>query len=174
MAKGIRKFPVKDPRAIFICAEDFKKAVQAIGWTTTLGRTVGPKTVCTVLATELYLKCLLADCFGEFPGVHDLRFLFEALPKKERNAILMAWREERKEWLKYPPHKPISGLRRALTTHSKSFENWRYRFQSTRKQLPERKVLHSVNRVLYEFLLSRHPDWRSNVEEYFWATFPAP
>ena len=173
-----RTFPHKDARTIFVCAEDFSRAVSAMrrGKTRIFDtRSMGPQTVCAVLAAELYLKCIIADCTGAFPGVHDLLQLFEAIPPKERNQILLDWRKRRKSWAIFFPNKPkLKGLRLILKLHAKSFENWRYRFQRTRKELPDRYVLDHINLALSDFLISRHPAWQRDAEAHFLATFPAP
>ena len=172
------QIPASDPHAIFVAAEDFRLAYEALTLLPDSGadtlRTLVPQSVCAAFAIELYLKCILVDAGAKtVPPSHNLLLLYQQIPKTAKAAITRQWRSVLKAWKAHDATVNLeSDLASILGEIAEAFEQCRYRFESPQTMLPDGRFT-LVHASLHGYILEKHPDWRDEGHSYFPPTFRA-
>lgn len=104
-------------------------------------------------ACELYLKALLLAAAHK-PRGHELRALFDNLPKKVRDSLA-----DRYENL---TGTPPARFRSELNDISKAFVDWRYVFEDPAPKPIFLHDLHALARALFRETTATHPSWPVN------------
>lgn len=123
-----------------------------------------PRTVCGAFAVEVYLKCLLCDFGTPFiPQKHQLRLLFDNLPREQKQRIGKLWRAQGND----------GTIEAVLDFVSLSYDHWRYVFEREFADL-EPCDFEPLHQVLRGFILWMHPDWEKDDPRFFLPTSQDP
>ena len=134
--------------------------------------------VVAAFEVELYLKCILTDLGYPVPNLHDLKKLYDAIPKSEKAKIQKRFDSDPQQVAKALSVRmgllapEVVGLDAQLTICADAFEAWRYHFENPTRKLPVNNFS-CLNFVLRGFILERHPDWGVDEDLYYESTCPA-
>lgn len=179
-----------DARMIFACAGDYDDACELLTHGALDGfpnegipshkPLLSPLCAIAAFSVELYLKCILYDLgCTSIPQSHNLKELFDNLPKQTRQQLHKAFRNHPQQikLLGFLASKQINpapyGLEEQLDGLGDAFESWRYRFELKKDDLCIDNFA-IVRSILRAFIVKRHPDWDQDEDKYFQSTFPAP
>jgi len=112
-------------------------------------------------AGEIYLKCLLLVHEGDYPKCHDLKRLFDELPKPDQTAIADAYKNNFKNsplfrFLVKP--KSIPKLRSVLAGAAETFSKVRYSFEPGKKSPGPTVGLQEFVEALQQWILVTKPE----------------
>ena len=163
---------MKPPRAIFNQAQRFHLAMNILKGALIrepppVSHLMFPTMVQAALASELYLKCLIAIYGAPNPLKHDLKFLYMQLPVSTRSSINRDWKEQFSREARLNAKR--GGLKIDLNTVLESQSDW---FLRLRYWHESNNVLYSHNHygkiisivhfppILESYIKKTHPDWK--------------
>ena len=163
---------IVDPQRIFKSAEMFFNAGRALGFAIEQQRldAVWPACICSSLALELYLKCLLLmDHKKTPPAKHDLKALYDGL-SKETKAKIDA-RFDRKTAQQFidaahavrgaPVSPPVCDVNFELERSRNSFEVLRYIYEHASLPDDANWIAEEVLQAVRKLILDENPLWRN-------------
>jgi hypothetical protein len=161
--------PTIDPLHIFMHGVRFMVADERLRTTNdqyVMTYVMAPALVLSAFASETFLKCLIALETGHAPDGHNLKNLFQILPRPTQRRIEELWDEyvqsQATFWDtidKLAPHPSPRDLLTSLSEGNKGFVELRYSYEGeTARRLRFR--LGDLPRMLRRVILELRPEWQ--------------